>query len=1283
MLIGHAISLTGARDIRAEAPAIVARLSGLTGGEARDGATIGLTLTGAPIGAVASYRWQQNGVDIPGATADTEVVEIVTVHTDNGHLRCVATLDGVDYPTDTAWIRFAPGTLSVADQPAWTVEDTAVTLDASAGGANLAFSGYELSGLPHLAIDAATGAIAGSVDFAEYQAQPGGTATVTCRDQYGRPLSGDFTWSVVLREPATAGNSLSTPNWIVDEAIAEMDATTAFTTNGNTLTYGATGLPAGVIITSNGAISGMPTALESGTVTITGIDEFGRETTSMFTFGTSYPTQATAADGLGPFAWTVDSDVPNINAASDFSLNGNTLTYAATGLPAGVTIAQDGTIGGTPTAESSGTVIITGTDAYGRDTTSTTSHATALRPQATAAGGLGPYGWPVGVALSAASVTGDFTANGNTLTYTATGGPDGVTVAADGTIGGTPTAESSGSVTVFATDEYGRETTSTATYSTTLPAQATAAGGLGPLTWTVDETGVNVDASADFSTAGNTLTYTATGLPAGVTMSANGTIGGTPSAASSGAIVITGTDEYGRETTSTTSHATALRAPATAAGLLGPYSWIADDDVLNVAAAGDFAANGNALTYSATGLPAGVVISATGTITGTPAVASSGSIVVTGRDEYGRETASSTSYTTALRPQATAAGLLGPYSWAVGAPLVNFSVTDDFEERLNTLSYSATGLPAGVMITANGSVTGTPTAASSGTIVITGTDEYGRDTTSTTSHATIDNIYEVTDEGDGTISASWTGTLDSITVAGGGTFDGSYVVFQDGTALIDAHLTGVAGRALVIQGTTGVAEVGQTLAAGAHLVLHAQTAEPAVALRWQRNGVDIAGATGPTYTLTPADAGTDVRPTFTLTSAGLTSVTETGSAVAVAGAVTAPAQMAAPSLSATSGRITVTLAADPADGGAAITAYDVRFSIDEVTWTEVSGIASPHDIDGLSGSTLYYVQARAVNAVGAGGWSASATATTNAAATAPEAITSGQWTATTGASASQIDIGITAAPRDGGSAITAYEYSVDAGTTWASLTGTAIPLDRTIDLHSDGTSGTLTAATGYDIVVRAVNAVGNGPASDTKSTTTGAASSGPTYLFQDDFSTDTSADYSADRDAVFNTASGELQARPGRTVIVNRDLAGSLDADCFVEAEFLQATSDKAQAIGLVSADNNERIRFFHRQDFSVNQRWQLERTSGQAGTTTGLIDVTTVDSGIPDPMPNGYRIRLEFTAGRTRVTARVSADGGSTWQDLHTSTTDVDITNFALGDEVQLFLRDSCPCTYFAAGDL
>ena len=100
--------------------------------------------------------------------------------------------------------------------------------------------------------------------------------------------------------------------------------------------------------------------------------------------------------------------------------------------------------------------------------------------------------------------------------------------------------------------------------------------------------------------------------------------------------------------------------------------------------------------------------------------------------------------------------------------------------------------------------------------------------------------------------------------------------------------------------------------------------------------------------------------------------------------------------------------------------------------------------------------------------------------TAPAAFTAGQWTATAGVE--QIELNITALPDDGGSVITALQYRLNGGA-WTNLTGTGT-----------GTR-TITGLTGgeeYDVQLRAVNAIGNGAASDTKSRTPTASGGGGT-----------------------------------------------------------------------------------------------------------------------------------------------------------------------------------------------
>lgn len=86
-------------------------LTNLTGGEAREGDTIGLDLSALDLvgGETITYQWQLDGADIPGATTATEVIDITgATHTEGGRLRCIVTVDGVPYISREARVSYPP-----------------------------------------------------------------------------------------------------------------------------------------------------------------------------------------------------------------------------------------------------------------------------------------------------------------------------------------------------------------------------------------------------------------------------------------------------------------------------------------------------------------------------------------------------------------------------------------------------------------------------------------------------------------------------------------------------------------------------------------------------------------------------------------------------------------------------------------------------------------------------------------------------------------------------------------------------------------------------------------------------------------------------------------------------------------------------------------------------------------------------------------------------------------------------------------------------------------------
>lgn len=264
--------------------------------------------------------------------------------------------------------------------------------------------------------------------------------------------------------------------WTIDDTALNLNLASDFTTTNLSGTYVITGLPSGAVDDGDGTVSGTPDGTpETAAVVATFTDQYGRKIIGDYPVAVAYRAQATAANGLGPFSVTVDDAAISINFVADFTANGNTLSYTIAGLPAGGVDDGDGTASGTPTAVSSGSVVCTGTDEYGRATTSTATLTTALRTQATAAGGLGPYSFAQDVAISSQNVAADFTLNGNTLTYAVSPAlPTTLAVATNGIMSGTPAdVTASATYTVTGQDEYGRDTPSAfALEITDIPANA-------------------------------------------------------------------------------------------------------------------------------------------------------------------------------------------------------------------------------------------------------------------------------------------------------------------------------------------------------------------------------------------------------------------------------------------------------------------------------------------------------------------------------------------------------------------------------------------------------------------------------------------------------------------------------------------------------------------------------------------------------------------------------------------------------------------------------------------
>ena len=189
------------------------------------------------------------------------------------------------------------------------------------------------------------------------------------------------------------------------------------------------------------------------------------------------------------------------------------------------------------------------------------------------------------------------------------------------------------------------------------------------------------------------------------------------------------------------------------------------------------------------------------------------------------------------------------------------------------------------------------------------------------------------------------------------------------------------------------------------------------------------------------------------------------SAVATGISQTAPSKPTITQVTASSGVLGVTFTAG-SNGGSAITAYEYTIG---GGWVSTGTLGTTFVIDGLTNGTTYGVQVRAINAAGTGSASTAVNGT-------PVGLP-GQATISSVVRSDRTLTASVSVADNGGSPVTAWQYSTDNGATWFTAPGTSSPLTLTV-LSSDG-STRLANGTGYALQVRAVTAVGTGPASAT------------------------------------------------------------------------------------------------------------------------------------------------------------------------------------------------------------
>jgi prepilin-type N-terminal cleavage/methylation domain-containing protein len=293
------------------------------------------------------------------------------------------------------------------------------------------------------------------------------------------------------------------------------------------------------------------------------------------------------------------------------------------------------------------------------------------------------------------------------MAWTATGLPTGLSISTSGLISGTSSATGTFSVVVRVTDAFGLYGDAAFSWTINPPVQITTPPAQSGVV------GVAVTALQVTASSGTTpYSWSATGLPPGLSIDTNGRISGTPTAAGTySSVRVTVTDSAtGTATTNafTWTVEAALAVASPAATMTGN-----DNDVVNVQAT---ASGGvSPYTWTASNLPAGLSINAAGRITGTLTRGTRWLSTVRVTDSVGA-TASVTVPWSVDSDQLSFTSPTGDQTDARGSSV---AITPNSFGGTGARTWSVTGLPPGTSMAANGQITGTVNTAGTYTVTIT------------------------------------------------------------------------------------------------------------------------------------------------------------------------------------------------------------------------------------------------------------------------------------------------------------------------------------------------------------------------------------------------------------------------------------------------------------------------------------------------------------------------------------------------------------------------------------
>ena len=485
-----------------------------------------------------------------------------------------------------------------------------------------------------------------------------------------------------------------------------------------------------------------------------------------------------ATGGVAPYYWEVQSGT----------------------LPPGLTLSSTtGTVAGTLTTAGNYTFLLGVRDSKGH----------AIGKPVSASVGSGPAITttilPAAVISKPYSVTLQSTGGTAPLTWSLSSGnlPSGLTLSSTGTIAGTPAVSGNFPVTVQVKDST--KLSSTASYQLTLVAPLAITQPIPASVTTTVGASVSLPTVVTGGSGNYSFSVMSGTLPAGLTLSNTGTVTGTASSKGTSSFAVQVADAGPVQQMASESSTVVVNPPSAGPSITTtslPASVISKPYSATLQATGGTAP----LTWSVTAgsLPSGLSLSASGSISGTPAV--SGNFPLTVQVKDSAQLSATASYQISLvAPLTITQAIPSSVTTTVGST-VNLSTVVTGGSGNYSFGISSGSLPAGLTLGGNGSLTGTATtkgtssfvvqvsdmgpvqqtASESSTVTVNATVSTPQITTASLGSATENQAYSATVSGSGgTPPYSWSAAglptglsmnASTGTIAGTPTTNGTFTV---------------------------------------------------------------------------------------------------------------------------------------------------------------------------------------------------------------------------------------------------------------------------------------------------------------------------------------------------------------------------------------------------------------------------------------------------------------------------------------------------------------------------